>query len=79
MAVCVNRPLVAAVLHSNATSALFCALIAYDTQKIKHIARELITDDDTLGKVAVVCALTLYLDFINLFLNLLQLFGGRKD
>jgi uncharacterized protein len=64
---------------SGAGVLIFCALTAYDTQKIKHIARELITDDDTLSKVAVVCALTLYLDFINLFLFLLRFLGKRRQ
>ena len=53
---------------------VFLGLTAYDTQKI----RELVTVDND-GKAEVMGALTLYLDFINLFLSLLQLFGGRKD
>ena len=53
---------------------IFLGLTAYDTQKI----REMISVD-TSPAVEVSGALTLYMDFINLFLNLLQLFGGRKD
>ena len=53
---------------------IFLGLTAYDTQKI----RELLSVDHN-GNTEVVGALTLYLDFINLFLNLLQLFGGRKE
>lgn len=53
---------------------VFLGLTAYDTQKI----REMVTYDND-GKAEVWGALTLYLDFINLFLSLLQLFGGRKD
>lgn len=53
---------------------IFLGLTAYDTQKI----REMVSVDQN-GNAEVVGALTLYLDFINLFLNLLQLFGGRKD
>lgn len=53
---------------------VFLGLTAYDTQKI----RELVSVDND-GKAEVMGALTLYLDFINLFLSLLQLFGGRKD
>jgi FtsH-binding integral membrane protein len=53
---------------------IFLGLTAYDTQKI----RELVTYEND-GKAEVMGALTLYLDFINLFLSLLQLFGGRKD
>jgi uncharacterized protein len=53
---------------------VFLGLTAYDTQKI----RELVGVDND-GRAEVMGALTLYLDFINLFLSLLQLFGGRKD
>lgn len=53
---------------------VFLGLTAYDTQKI----REMVSIDND-GKAEVMGALTLYLDFINLFLSLLQLFGGRKD
>ena len=53
---------------------VFLGLTAYDTQKI----RESLSVDHN-GNTEVVGALTLYLDFINLFLNLLQLLGGRKE
>jgi uncharacterized protein len=53
---------------------VFLGLTAYDTQKI----REMVSLDND-GKAEVAGALSLYLDFINLFLSLLQLFGGRKD
>lgn len=53
---------------------VFLGLTAYDTQKI----REMVSYDND-GKVEIWGALTLYLDFINLFLSLLQLFGGRRD
>ena len=52
---------------------IFLGLTAYDTQKI----REMVMFDNR-GNAEVTGALTLYLDFINLFLNLLQLFGNRK-
>jgi FtsH-binding integral membrane protein len=57
---------------------IFVALIAYDTQKIKNlnvIGNEGTEEDK---KEAIVGALTLYLDFINLFLYLLRIFGRRK-
>lgn len=57
---------------------VFTALTAYDTQKIKEIAGQTM-DGEGEGKVAVMGALTLYLDFINLFLMLLRLLGGRND
>jgi uncharacterized protein len=54
---------------------VFLGLTAYDTQKI----REIVSVGADTGREEVWGALTLYLDFINLFLSLLQLFGGRKD
>jgi FtsH-binding integral membrane protein len=53
---------------------IFLGLTAYDTQKIRE---ELSVQ--TSDSAEVRGALTLYMDFINLFLNLLQLFGGRKE
>jgi FtsH-binding integral membrane protein len=53
---------------------IFLGLTAYDTQQIREMVSEE-TDDG----VEIMGAITLYLDFINLFLNLLQLFGGKKD
>jgi FtsH-binding integral membrane protein len=53
---------------------VFLGLTAYDTQRI----RELVSVD-TDGRAEVMGALTLYLDFINLFLSLLQIFGGRRE
>ena len=54
---------------------IFLGLTAYDTQKIRE---ELMEDGDT-SIAEIRGALTLYLDFINIFINLLQLFGGRKE
>ncbi len=53
---------------------IFLGLTAYDTQKI----REMVSIDNT-GREEVLGALTLYMDFINLFINLLQLFGMKKE
>ena len=53
---------------------IFLGLTAYDTQKIRE---ELSIQTSDAAEVRG--ALTLYMDFINLFINLLQLFGGRKD
>ncbi len=56
---------------------VFVGLTAYDTQKIKNMY--LVSDSgEVLGKKAVMGALTLYLDFINLFIMLLRLFGQRR-
>jgi FtsH-binding integral membrane protein len=54
---------------------IFLGLTAYDTQKI----REAVSIDGDTGREEVIGALTLYMDFINLFINLLQLFGIKKD
>jgi len=59
--------------------AVFVLLTAVDAQKIKHLGQQLIADRQTLDKVALVCALSLYLDFINLFLFLLRLMGQRRE
>ncbi len=56
---------------------VFVGLTAYDTQKIKEIYMES-DDSETMGKKAIMGALTLYLDFINLFIMLLRLFGDRR-
>ncbi|MCO7262874.1 Bax inhibitor-1/YccA family protein [Dickeya zeae] len=58
---------------------VFVGLTAYDTQKLKNIGEELSVDDkDNFRKYSIMGALTLYLDFINLFLMLLRLFGSRR-
>ena len=56
---------------------IFAGLTAYDTQRIKEMYD--VSDDGTIaGRKAVMGALTLYLDFINMFLMLLRLFGDRR-
>ncbi len=56
---------------------IFVGLTAYDTQKIKMLAHSGLTGEER-QKAAILGALTLYLDFINLFLMMLQLFGRRR-
>jgi FtsH-binding integral membrane protein len=56
---------------------IFVGLTAYDTQKIKNMYVES-DSGELIGKKAVMGALTLYLDFINLFIMLLRLFGRRR-
>jgi FtsH-binding integral membrane protein len=56
--------------------AVFVGLTAYDVQKLKRIGAGLEYGDATASKMAIMGALTLYLDFINLFLMLLRVFGG---
>jgi FtsH-binding integral membrane protein len=57
---------------------IFTGLIAYDTQKIKDLGAQVQEGTEAHRKGAVVGALSLYLDFINLFLMLLRIFGDRK-
>ena len=58
---------------------IFMGLTAYDTAKIKDMAYSFGGNDDEMtGKVAVLGALALYLDFINIFLYLLRLFGRER-
>ncbi len=59
---------------------IFAGLTAYDTQKIKttYIQHASSMDSEWLGKAAIMGALNLYLDFINMFMFLLQLLGNRN-
>lgn len=57
---------------------IFVGLTAYDTQKIKQMMREYGTDiNEQTQKMALMGSLSLYLDFINMFLYLLRIFGNR--
>lgn len=58
---------------------IFVGLTAYDTQRLRVIAAEGFADGDSETKAAVMGALALYLDFINLFLMILRIFGGGRD
>jgi len=59
---------------------IFAGLTAYDTQRIKNDYLQMAHagDQEWLGKAAVMGALSLYLDFINMFMMLLQLLGNRE-
>jgi uncharacterized protein len=58
--------------------AIFAALTAYDMQKLKQIGEQGLTGEAE-GRAAILGALTLYLDFINLFLFLLRIFGQQRS
>ncbi|QHS54716.1 Bax inhibitor-1/YccA family protein [Mucilaginibacter sp. 14171R-50] len=58
--------------------AVFVGLTAYDVQKLKRIGAGIEYGDSTAKKTAIMGALTLYLDFVNLFLLLLRIFGGNR-
>lgn len=58
---------------------VFVGLTAYDTQKLKAIGEGIdVNDKENLRRLSIMGALTLYLDFINLFLMLLRIFGNRR-
>lgn len=63
---------------SYAGVAIFIGLTAYDTQKIKNMSLGLDADSEQGKKGAVMGALALYLDFINMFIFLLRIFGNRR-
>lgn len=58
---------------------VFVGLTAYDSQKIKEMLMMAPDAGETSQKLALLGALSLYLDFINLFLYLLRIFGSRRD
>ena len=73
-------------LHSSALSfaisvigvLVFAGLTAWDTQRLKHMYYQIAGDSRSLAVATTYGALSLYLDFINLFLFILRLFGGRR-
>jgi uncharacterized protein len=58
---------------------IFTGLTAYDVQKLKNISATVEPGTESTAKLTIMGALTLYMDFINLFLMLLRFFGGRRD
>ena len=84
LAMIVNFFLQSSVLHL-AISAIgvivFVGLTAYDVQRIKNIGEQGIMEqgEAAIRKGAIIGALALYLDFINLFIMLLQFFGAARD
>src|SRR3990167_3613437 len=58
---------------------IFSLFTAYDIQKVKMLARSMVTSGEDLNKVSVLAALTFYLDFINLFSFILNFMGNKKD
>lgn len=66
------------LLYSVTGVLVFAGLTAYDTQYLKRVFAETAQTDEMLEKAAIIGALKLYLDFINLFLKLLRIFGKRR-
>ena len=58
---------------------VFVGLTAYDTQKIKQMCQAAPDAGESAQKLALIGALSLYLDFINIFLYLLRIFGNNRD
>ncbi len=68
------------LIISFAAVAIFVGLVAYDTQKLKSFYYATSGDYQMQRKIGIIGALSLYLDFINIFLYLLRIFGnGRRD
>ena len=58
---------------------VFALLTAYDMQKIKQFGQNMLAHGQMAGKISIMGALMLYLDFVNLFLFLLNIMGKRKE
>lgn len=67
------------LIVSYAGVVIFVGLTAYDSQKIKQMLQQADGTGESMQKLALMGSLTLYLDFINLFLYLLRIFGDRRD
>jgi FtsH-binding integral membrane protein len=82
IATIVNMFMQSSMLHyiiSYVGVAVFTGLTAYDVQKLKMIGEGTTYGEENTKKLSILGALTLYLDFINLFLMLLRLFGDRRN
>lgn len=58
---------------------IFAAYTIYDINKLKALYAQMYTNERAVGAIAIYGAFELYLDFINIFLRLLRLFGSRRD
>lgn len=67
------------LIISFAAVAIFVGLVAFDTQKLKGYYYASLNDYQLQRKIGIIGALSLYLDFINIFLYLLRIFGNRRD
>ena len=67
------------ILISIVSILIFLGFTAYDMQKLKEIYYYYENDENELSKASIYGALDLYLDFINIFIRLLSLFGKRRD
>jgi FtsH-binding integral membrane protein len=67
-----------AIIVSCVAVFIFVGLVAYDTQKLRHMYVDGMENTGTGQKIAIMGALSLYLDFINIFIHLLHLIGDRR-
>lgn len=58
---------------------VFAGLTAVNIQELKRLTNQLLANEESINKISLIGALTLYLNFINLFLSLLRLLGRRND
>ena len=66
------------MIYSGAGVLIFCGLTAYDTQRLIKIGAQGDAESEGMRKIALMGALSLYLDFVNLFLYLLRFLGNRR-
>lgn len=67
------------LLISSIAVGVFAMLVAYDVQNLKRLSQQMVMTPSDANKIAIMGALNLYLNMINLFLHLLRLFGQRRD
>ena len=67
------------LLISYAGVLIFVGLTAYDSQKIKEMLMQAPDAGESMQKLALLGSLTLYLDFVNLFIHLLRIFGSQRE
>ncbi|RFT22206.1 hypothetical protein CG394_08420, partial [Gardnerella vaginalis] len=58
---------------------IFAGLTAYDAQKTRAIFEAYADQPEMIKRISIICAFNLYLDFINMFVYLLELLGNRRD
>jgi len=65
-------------LITYAVLAIFIGLVAYQTQKLKRIAQDNVSNGDLAARYAIIGSLILYISFINMFMSILRIMGNRK-
>jgi FtsH-binding integral membrane protein len=65
-------------LLTYAILAIFIGMVAYQTQRLKRIAQDNVTNGDLAARYAIIGSLILYISFINMFMSILRIMGNRK-